>query len=595
MESENIKSQWRDDMYKRNQIEFPSYLDINTRFFVIAGFTLNGPVGTPFSIKSDIDPESVIGNSKMLEDYYKVKESGVNPLILRMNGSHGEATLTHEELGIEALNLKTIEAKDQCNEILIHLLPQHMVIKGLSVESNYFYADYADMHELAAAINIDFHYSGGEVEAKVINNVALDGFCLEENFVAIEGADDGFNYVNGLGSNLEEDVEEENFEEEDFEQRHLSELLDNNGMYERNQFKTTVLNDLDVYQVEENAIPETPEDMEHDGGDDSDGFEEIIYEEVDTEDGQRSRVDVQLELLAETFLEKEGERYYMTSVLTGLKIDTILFTDIPYEFAHKEISQILGLYALQKTSEQKLFCSVVLGTDKFKEKRFDGGIKDVYPKQIDELIDVSPATLRQADYLKHLEVVVGQEANAFDSNGTITCAPSYAAMRYNLPINESASNKVIKSIETLYSDELYKNEVANLSSNGYICIVTSIRKGFVPYSSKNCFVENTLHSKPHFLRSIYNDLRKVSMVFDSYIGSFLSVTVIQTILSEIDGLVELFVKDNSFYQYVSVEVVDFGPEFIKIAMVFDFYGEVERVRTTFSYEPASEAVIEWEE
>lgn len=497
-------------MYTYNQLIFPSNIEKDTRFFAMAGFSLNGPVGTPFIIRDGVDPLDILGDCRLTDNYRMAKEYGITPLIMRLNGSHGECNVIHDEKNVTALHFKTVEATDESNNIHIHLFPDYMIIEGINNNFSYLFSDYTSLDELVIAIKQELYFGAGEVDVEIVNQVPLTGFCTEEKYVQMDGADDGYNYVTN-------------------------------------------------------------------------------HDDTDTED----KLATQLELLRESLLDEESSEIYYTGEFSSFLIDTLLFTDIPFEYSPIELPQILGKFAMSKTDEQTLHCSVVLCSDYFSNSRFDEDGTDTFNEPIQTLLNNSPITIEETHYLQHIEVVVGTQDSG--SNLSMPCAASYACMRYKLPdFYTSATNKAIPSITSTYNTELKQKEVANLSTSGYICIVPSIKKGFVPFSSKNLYPQNSFYSKPHFLRSIHYDVKKITSYFEPYIGEPFSYIQLQTIVTQIKNNLDDLLKNHPMYKNINLEILEYDESFFSLNISFELYGEIEAVRTSFQYTSNGEVNISWQ-
>lgn len=499
-------------MYTFNQLIFPSYMEKNTRFFVIAGFSLNGPVGIPFTIREGVDPTNILGESRLTDNYKIAKQYGITPLILRLNGSHGECELVHDTLKTPVLRFKTAEATDECNNIQLHVFPDYLLIEGNNNSFSYLFADYQYLDDLVAAIKRDLYFGKGEVDVEVINQAPLAGLCTAEKFIQFDGADDGYNYVS------------------------------------------------------QHDDSDTPEKMQ-----------------------------LQLDLLKSSLIDEDGSDIYFTGELSSFQIDTLLFTDIPYEKAPDELTSILGQFAEKKTEEQSMFCSVVLGSDFFAGDRLSDEGEDTYVSQVQALLGIAAARTDESDYKKHVEVVIGTQESVNLRDITMPCAASYACMRYSLTdFYNSATNKAISSISALYSRELKQNEVAQLSSSGYICIVPSIKKGFIPYSSKNLYPQNTLHAKPHYLRSVHYDVGRITGFFNPYIGEPLSFTVLQNVMTDIQNFVNDLLDKHQLYKNITLELLDYREESFSMAISFELYGEIESISSSLEYVPSNEVNVSWQ-
>lgn len=499
-------------MYTYNQLIFPSHMEKNTRFLVLAGFSLNGPVGTPFIIRDGTDPVNILGDCRLTENVRMARRYGITPLILRLNGTNGECIVNHDELNTPALRFKTLEATDESNNIDIHLFPTHMVVEGINRSYSYLFADYKGLDELAFAIKQDLYFGAGEVDVEVVNQIPLAGLCSGERHVAFTGADDGFNYVSNH--------------------------------------------------------------------DDSDSDE---------------KVQLQLQLLRDSLIEEDGSELFFTGELSSFQIDTILFTDIPYEKAPVDLTTIFGEFAKTKSDEQSIFCSVVLSSDQFSGSRYTEEGVDTYTEQVQLLLDKALLTIEESRHLEHVEVVVGVQDSVNAKYTSMPAAANYACMRYSLPdFHTSATNKQLLHMNTLYSSELKQVEVANLSESGYICIVPSIKKGFVPFSSKSLYPQKTLHSKPHYLRSISYDVNRIAGFFNQYIGEPLSYTLLQSITTQVGTFIDRIVENHPIYRNITMEVLDYDQVSLTLSISFELYGEIETVRTSFAYVPSSEVNVTWQ-
>ncbi|MEK1829067.1 hypothetical protein AAAC51_07910 [Priestia megaterium] len=171
-------------MFTYNQLIFPSHMEKNTRFLVLAGFSLSGPSGTPFIMREETDPIDVLGNCRLADNARMAMDEGITPLILRLNGAHGKCVVTHETLGLPVLEFTTLDATDESNHIDIHVFPTHLIVKGLSSDITYLFSDYNSLDALVSAIKRDLYFGAGEVDVEVVNEAPLAGLCLEEKYVS---------------------------------------------------------------------------------------------------------------------------------------------------------------------------------------------------------------------------------------------------------------------------------------------------------------------------------------------------------------------------------------------------------------------------
>jgi hypothetical protein len=155
-------------MYSKDELVFLTQEHRENPNYLIIGSAVNGPVQTIFQLKDDTDPYQVLGTCPMAYGVVRARDNGVNPLLFRLNGSHGELTIVHEQSKLTCLTLRTIEAKSACNDIYFHCYPTHMVVRGLNQERIFMFSNYATIQELASAINLLMWYEGFELEAVAV-------------------------------------------------------------------------------------------------------------------------------------------------------------------------------------------------------------------------------------------------------------------------------------------------------------------------------------------------------------------------------------------------------------------------------------------
>lgn len=477
-------------MFKQNDIRLPSTIEQQDKYFVIAGFAHNGPVNVPFIIKDDVHPLQVLGDCHLTDAYISVREQGVNPLVLRLNGKHGITEVKKD--GETVFLIKTVQAHDSVNNIRIRMEKDYMSVVGYDTDRSYFYNEYKSVTALCEAINSDARYGLGEITAQ-----AVQGGLSPVGLVATP-----------------------------------YELFPEDG------------------SSESNMVPRL------------DGLDSSIT------------LDAGLERLKEYLLDEGTNSYSHTGELMSFTVDTILLPDFPYD-VKPEVAELIGKYALSKTEEQGAFCSAVLG---------------VMNEDVTKLIEIGNKG-KTADYYAHVEVVIGREEGTGEQK-EIAIAPRYAATRYLLPIDNSATNKEIPHIRNLFSS-FYKEDVARLSASGYTCIVPSIRKGYVAFKSVS-FIENQklISSRPHYNRASRFYADYLVSNFDSMIGDPISRLKLTTIEHDIRERVDKL-KHVPIFKEVAYELEISGPDTIRIPILFAFYGEIETVQSTATYDTNRKAVVAW--
>jgi hypothetical protein len=111
------------------------------------------------------------------------------------------------------------------------------------------------------------------------------------------------------------------------------------------------------------------------------------------------------------------------------------------------------------------------------------------------------------------------------------------------------SNKSIKGFGKL-NFEISKEDVALLTANGYICIVPSIRRGFVPYyASSYSKDKESAMTKPHNLRTSQYVSRRLVEEVDLLIGSNYSILSIKETREKARELLDSLVASKVIRSY----------------------------------------------
>lgn len=489
-------------MYKLSDINLPSTIAKQESYFVLVGFTYNGPVNTPFTIKDSADPYKVLGNSTLADSYVSAKQAGANPLVLRLNGSHATQEIKDKN-GTVLFSLRSVEATDSCNEIVVHLFPDHITIKGLYGDRTYLFSENRTVNELEHSLNLDTRYGLGEVLLESVEPMALTSSITDKPYqLYLENGNDG-----------------------------------------------------------DDLVPSY--DKIH---------SEIFYQE-------------QLRLLTEALLEEDDTEYSHTGELIPYNIDSIVLCDIPHEKCPEAIT-VLSKFCESKTTEQSSFCSGLIGSFYFADREADNseGIQDLVAKGNKG---------RTESYYIHGEVVVGTQFAHIREEEFMPVVASYAAMRYLSPVHIASTNKEISTISTLLSS-FRKEDVAMLTSNGYTCIVPSIRKGHVAFKSVN-FIENQrlISSRPHYSRSIYHYTTYILSELDSMVGSTLNRLQTARIDTVMNEKIREIVEDLKIYKSIEYDIRVSNYDSIHLNMSFLPYGELESVQSTVIYDSDRRTVVSW--
>lgn len=336
------------------------------------------------------------------------------------------------------------------------------------------------------------------------------------------------------------------------------------------------------------VVTENPFDIWLNLGDD--GADTVAS--LDGTDSQET-IDKQINLIRASLLDEETNlegqySYSHGGELTPFNIDTVIVPDIPFENS-RLIAEIMGKFCESKSSDQDSFCSCVLGSMHFAEEESE---EYSYDSMVQDLISKGASTNVESYYL-NTEVVLGVEEGNVEGS-KIPMATKFAVMRYLLPVYLSATNKEIADINTLFTT-LRKEHIASLAASGYICIVPSIRRGFVAYKSL-AFVANQelITSKPHFSRASRHYANYIIGSLDNFIGepaNTLQLNAMEQLLSaNIEELNRLDIFKHIEY-LISMSPTQANE--VKLQLTFVIYGEVEAIRTSASYDPIRKTVIAW--
>ena len=236
----------------------------------------------------------------------------------------------------------------------------------------------------------------------------------------------------------------------------------------------------------------------------------------------------------------------------------------------KELIDLVGNYCLEKTNMLDVQCVAVIGTSPVKDNQ----------SNVDELHQLAKerGTMESDSYV---EVVKGFIRAEKDSP-FISLSSNYAGAKVANEYHISMTNKKLHPFFEI-DEELLSKDVDSLKSSGYICIVPSIRRGFVPYSSVSFFQgESKVFKKPYAIRTCQKVIKSISIGLEDLIGEQLSATLEKNIRKNIqDVLLECqknsMLKDSNFdIHFTSVDKT------LTISLELLIHGEVEVIQTKTS-------------
>lgn len=429
---------------------------------VLVGAALDGPANIPFTLHSDKNPFTALGQSPLADAYNAAKRAGAENIIAyRLNGVHSEAVLKDKN-DKEIISFRSVSASSIYNGIELYAYPTHLhVVRTDGVARSYFFDRYKKASDLVYAINRDAYY--GLVE---FNATSIDEYYVLENMVdtvtnvAFTGGSEEVEYIN---------------------------RRDPQGEAPTNAPSVVAL------------------------------LKERLKVALFGED----ELDI---------LERQP-----SSELGALEYGVITLCDM-YHDDDPEITEMLGSFCMNKTKETGFGSIGVIGTKPIFTQVLDApDLETDDGTDLEELVETEDfnttvhnrvlelasltESLEDKEAFKYVQVIVGHAGYPESMESSISIAYAYAATQAISLYYTMMSNKQINGLGKL-NFELSKEDVALLTANGYICIVPSIRRGFVPfYATSYSKDKESVMAKPHHLRISQYVSRMLVEKLDSLIGS----------------------------------------------------------------------------
>jgi hypothetical protein len=471
---------------------------------VLVGAALDGPSNTPFSLTIDAEPHQVLGECSLADAYVAARRVGISTIVAyRINGVHSTASLVDKN-GVAVMEFRSIGGAESYNDIQMIAYPDHLfVVNTDGVSRSYYFDKYQKVNDLAYAINRDSYYGLIEFNAAVISDyyslMNVVDFATEVSFTS--------------GTS----------------ESHLVNVRDP---------KSTGHTDIAV------TVPILKDRLNMAlFGDNPDDIEDRI-----------PNSDL-------------GAMNFGVIVLSDMFHDDYQLDELGNQ-VNLGLTEVLASFCMNKTKEIGFGCVGVIGTRPIYENVIDPGddeygdmaeVEDydvtVHNRVLD-LVSLSES-LEDLEAYKYVQVIVGHTEYPESNESSISMAYGYAAAQAYLPYYTMMSNKGIGGVGKL-NFALTKEDVALLTSNGYTCIVPSIRRGFVPYYASSFSKDKeSLASKPHNLRiSQYVSHMLVEEV-DGFIGeSYAKLSIKDTIAKAkelLDGLIVDGVIRNHTIDYELLE------------------------------------------
>lgn len=297
-----------------------------------------------------------------------------------------------------------------------------------------------------------------------------------------------------------------------------------------------------------------------------------------------------------------NEEDIRNSILMDYPVEVYYFADFPFDGSEeaKSIAQIAALIAKEKTDEQTVLTTALFPTRPIPLRReleigefvledgtFFNEIEQEYQVYMPDhetntfvlkLVNAFTEEERHQDYMKHLQIVVGEE----DQGGIISpAAQFYLGLYLTNSIQQPLSNKTLVNFNQLRK-ELPKTLIASLVAKGYTCSVPSIRKGVVLSRAQNMkAIENKILDNLYHLRIVQYISRDIGLLVDRYIGQPKSVYRKSFIQDEIEDYLDFYTSNSGLVSYeVSLEEGTGFYDSEKIELNLVFYGELKEINTT---------------
>jgi hypothetical protein len=515
----------------RSQFSLIDYVDGNPEnAIVLIGTGYDGPSNVPFKIGSDTDATDVLGASPLAKAYNQAYTAGASNIILyRLNGTHGTATLSYRDqndLLIDVLRFKSVSANDIYNSVT-----EDGDVNNIKVE---------------------------------INGTAL-----------IVTKTDGTKRTYVLSSYMNAEL--------------LADALNTDSVYGLIEFETVAL------------IPDFSLSMFTDDTSFTALFsgasteESLILQRSDNVDITAKIAEMKSRLNVILFGENaEDQLNGEPNTIVGLMdYGGIAVADLYYE-DDPDLAIILGKFCQNKSAYSGYGCMAILGTTPLYNPTLDNIeakatnlnnlspiIRFRNPGGLDDGTGIEvQGTLNPLNYVQIVTgdtMIVGRMgelpkpfSTAFGYLGTMVAIPYYM----------NPTNKPISSISNL-SYEFSKENIDNLASNGYISIVSSIRKGYVAYLALTCVGQSSKSSfkKPHYIRMSQHISRILNNDLDNLVGSTRERNTKVTIERRINDLMQNLVDSGAIRGYVVVCEFSNYNMVLTVSVSFTPYSDVESITT----------------
>lgn len=194
-----------------------------------------------------------------------------------------------------------------------------------------------------------------------------------------------------------------------------------------------------------------------------------------------------------------------------------------------------------------------------------------------------PVDIQAASPMSYIQIIIGDTNLSSIIGQTVlptSVCYSYAAAQALLPYYNSMTNKSLQGINYI-NYEFEKKDVEDLSSNGYISIVSSIRKGFVPYRSVTAIGnKDRMLASPSVVRITQQVTKQVVDYLEDYIGSTGSSLKRKAMENGVDEVMKSFVDIGVIRAYSIAYEYTMLTSDARVRLTIVPYSDVGTVSTT---------------
>lgn len=286
--------------------------------------------------------------------------------------------------------------------------------------------------------------------------------------------------------------------------------------------------------------------------------------------------------------EDDQKEYDPNSILGIMNFGVICLVDMFHD-DDQGFTEMLANFCYNKSIQGQGSCIGVLGTkpiydptpEKVSQRARELVLTPPYDDRTVPAVVTGGILANPYAYVQIVAADTSMASISLEKPTPISAAYSYAATQALIPYYSDMTNKTLSGIQQL-NYEFSKEDIANLLSNGYISIVSSVRKGYVPYVASTAVYNKSypVLRHPHVVRITHDVTSRISEYLGYYIGESLSISSRRTIEQGVDSLMVEYVRSGVIRSYaLSFEYSMQSPE-MRVQIAFITYSSVESVSSS---------------